>query len=143
MRMGDVIYADRGMYQHFGIYAGNGRVIHHAANSGDFGFNIAVRETSFERFAKGDKVSVYEIPQNNMRYSRAETLRRAKSQIGKSDYNILFNNCEHFAMWCKTGKRHSNQVEDAGQEIAEHVLGGVMNVLEHIADGLDELAAAI
>jgi cell wall-associated NlpC family hydrolase len=143
MRIGDVIYADRGKYQHYGIYAGNSRVIHHAADSDDFGFNIAVRETSFERFANGDKVSVYDIPQNDTRYSRAETLRRAKSQIGKSDYNILFNNCEHFAIWCKTGKRHSNQVEDAGQEIAEKVVGGIMNVLEHITDGLEEFASSI
>ncbi|GHU14335.1 hypothetical protein FACS1894161_4930 [Spirochaetia bacterium] len=143
MRIGDVIYADRGKYCHYGIYAGNGRVIHHAANSRDFGFNIAVRETSFERFAKGDKVFVYEIPLNNMRYSGAETLRRARSQIGKRDFNLLFNNCEHFAMWCKTGKRHSNQVEDTGQEIAEYVLGGIMNALEQIANGLEEFAASI
>ena len=40
------------------------------------------------------------------------TLRRAMSRIGEQNYNLLFNNCEHFANWCKTGRHRSGQVED-------------------------------
>ena len=29
------------------------------------------------------------------------TLRRAMGRLGEQDYNLLFNNCEHFATWCK------------------------------------------
>ena len=32
------------------------------------------------------------------------------SRIGEQNYNLLFNNCEHFATWCKTGRHHSAQV---------------------------------
>jgi Lecithin retinol acyltransferase len=39
---------------------------------------------------------------------------RAKSRLGESEYNLLFNNCEHFATWCKTGAPASKQVESAG-----------------------------
>ena len=33
-------------------------------------------------------------------------------RLGEQDYNLLFNNCEHFANWCKTGRHRSSQVED-------------------------------
>ena len=33
------------------------------------------------------------------------------SRIGEQRYNLLFNNCEHFASWCKTGRHQSGQVE--------------------------------
>jgi hypothetical protein len=33
-------------------------------------------------------------------------------RIGEQNYNLLFNNCEHFAHWCKTGRHRSNQVEN-------------------------------
>ena len=43
-------------------------------------------------------------------YSPRETVRRARSRIGESDYNLATNNCEHFAIWCKTGISESHQV---------------------------------
>ena len=51
-------------------------------------------------------------------YSPEETLRRAESQIGKNGfngkdgYNVLWRNCEHFAIWCKTGIEESSQIEN-------------------------------
>ena len=42
---GDIVVASRFLYRHYGIYAGNGRVIHYAAENGDFGANAMVRET--------------------------------------------------------------------------------------------------
>ena len=36
---------------------------------------------------------------------------KAKSRLGESSYNILFNNCEHFALCCKTGSDRSFQVK--------------------------------
>lgn len=44
-------------------------------------------------------------------YSPKETIERARSQIGKHDYNLVFNNCEHFALWCKTGIHESKQID--------------------------------
>lgn len=44
-------------------------------------------------------------------YPPAETIRRAKSKLGETKYNLLFNNCEHYAIWCKTGLHKSHQVE--------------------------------
>ena len=43
-------------------------------------------------------------------YSPNETIKRAISRIGEEDYNLLINNCEHFAVWCKTGVARSYQI---------------------------------
>lgn len=45
-------------------------------------------------------------------YSAQETVERAKSRIGETEYNLAFNNCEHFALWCKTGLKESSQVDE-------------------------------
>ena len=43
-------------------------------------------------------------------YSGDETIMRARSKLGEGGYNLAFNNCEHFAVWCKTGEDRSSQV---------------------------------
>jgi hypothetical protein len=56
---------------------------------------------------------------NLFRYNYAEedclpaeqVLQRATSWVGKKiKYDLLMNNCEHFARWCKTGKAESEQI---------------------------------
>ena len=32
---------------------------------------------------------------------QTEILRRAHSALGFSGYDLMFNNCEHFAHWCR------------------------------------------
>lgn len=44
-------------------------------------------------------------------YSPKETVERALSRVGESKYNLVTNNCEHFAIWCKTGVAESFQVK--------------------------------
>ena len=44
-------------------------------------------------------------------YTPEETIRRAKERIGENGYNLIANNCEHFALWCKTGVSMSFQVQ--------------------------------
>ena len=36
---------------------------------------------------------------------------RARRRLGERKYNLLHNNCEHFALWCKTGISSSGQVK--------------------------------
>jgi hypothetical protein len=46
------------------------------------------------------------------KYTKKETLERAKSKLGKGEYNLIYNNCEHFVWWCKTGIERSEQIEE-------------------------------
>lgn len=54
----------------------------------------------------------YDIDKDFHLYSAEETVERAESQLGKGEYDLAINNCEHFAVWCKTGLYRSYQVEE-------------------------------
>jgi hypothetical protein len=149
---GDILVTDRILYRHYGIYAGNGLVIHYASQSGDFGSDVKVRECSLKDFSRGsrcfridetravDKEHLLEslgrliTSQDNQNligeiiagigrllrtpltvYSPEETVNRARSRLGENRYNLVFNNCEHFALWCKTGISESGQVNAAAK----------------------------
>lgn len=42
-------------------------------------------------------------------YSPEATIQRAKKRIGERRYNVITNNCESFAFWCKIGMNWSAQ----------------------------------
>jgi len=111
MALGDQIYVYRellnlsGVYEHHGIDCGDGSVIHYRKPS------EVIEQTSMETFAKGSRV----YPRNYSQgfcYLPEIVVNRAKSRLGEHKYNLLFNNCEHFATWCKTGRSESQQIQD-------------------------------
>lgn len=111
LRPGDIVKAFRGLYFHYGVYVGDGRVVHFSS-TGDNELDAAsadIVETSLEQFAKDDPVSV-DMSGKTM-YCREEVVRRARAAIGTKlgTYNLLSNNCEHFANWCRCGQLISRQ----------------------------------
>lgn len=50
-------------------------------------------------------------------YSASETIERARARVGEAQYTLWGNNCEHFAIWCKTGVAESHQVNDICRRI--------------------------
>jgi hypothetical protein len=93
-----------GLYQHHGIDLGDGTVAHYLEGR-------QILRSPLEAFSRGQPVSV--VPYDPKACSPAgTTLRRAMGRLGEQNYNLLFNNCEHFAHWCKTGRHRSAQVED-------------------------------
>ena len=150
LRKGDVIGVHRGVYDHYGIYTGNNEVIHFSNEGSDFGSDICVRRATLSQFKDGaDNVFVVDFeayrdyvenPElfdfrglfklafddlfgNEMTiYSPEETVKRAESQLGKGKYNLVVNNCEHFAVWCKTGKHESSQVQNFLEAIGSVII---------------------
>ncbi len=49
-------------------------------------------------------------------------VRNARRMIGDDNYNLFTNNCEHFAMWCKTGISSSDQIDKAEEMIVSNEL---------------------
>jgi hypothetical protein len=154
LKKGDVIFARRMVYRHYGIYAGRKKVIHYAKKEINVRPKTAIEETSIAEFSKGDPVYVIKFSKKaDFLYSPGKTLKRAKSRIGMTDYNLVFNNCEHFAYWCKTGKHESSQVKDVceqlfnkrfeldelKEEIADKVWGSVCDILDSLSDKLNDL----
>ena len=91
-----------GLFLHHGIDLGDGSVAHYLEGR-------EILRSPLEDFSRGQDVSVVSHDQAS---PAGVTLRRAMSRIGEQNYNLLFNNCEHFANWCKTGRHRSGQVED-------------------------------
>ncbi len=151
---GDVIFASRFGYNHYGIYSGDNKVIHYCKEENGTCKGI-IKETSLDYFLNGDKLHIcrfneitlrklleenllldkafflvggpalyllskaYKFVSNESQETRSaknifdpqETVERARSSIGMKEYNLVVHNCEHFAIWCKTGVHSSKQVE--------------------------------
>ena len=111
MAKGDCIYVYRnfgalaGVYKHYGIDCGDGTVIHYRKPS------EVIERTSMETFSQGNPVYVAKYSKG-FAYIPDVVVERAKSRLGEHDYNLLSNNCEHFACWCKTGISDSKQVRN-------------------------------
>lgn len=109
MARGEQIYTLReflnidGVYEHHGIDCGDGTVIHYRKGT------ETIERTSKEYFT--DRRTVY-VKRYPVRYIAETVIQRAESRLGERKYNIVFNNCEHFATWCITGVSHSQQVKN-------------------------------
>lgn len=111
---GDVLAAERGLYRHYGIFAGGGKVIHFVGlyHGKRNLLHVRVRETSLEEFVRGSTVFV-DNSSNGDRRPREEIVREARKYLDKKfgrGYNLITNNCEHFAHWCESGHHVSYQV---------------------------------
>ncbi len=101
-----------GLFNHHGIDLGDGTVAHYLEGR-------EILRNSVDDFRQGQPLSVIDYADAS---PAGVTLRRAMSRIGEQNYNLLFNNCEHFATWCKTGRHRSGQI-DSVLERARHWSG--------------------
>ena len=46
-----------------------------------------------------------------------QVIARARQRVGEKSYNLLANNCEHFARACKSGIHSSEQVDTVNERI--------------------------
>ena len=129
LKLGDIVFCERrsgllgrNLYQHYGVYAGYHKIIHYV--KGDSPLDGRIAETSIEEFCDGDTLYIAEddsllsIFQDSdvtaSFYGPRKTVQRARSMIDKGDYNLFDHNCEHFALWCKTGQLESTQLSIEG-----------------------------
>ncbi len=132
-------------YQHHGIDCGDGSVIHYRKVG-----TATVSRTSFKAFAQGNPV--YTFPQS-VSFIPDVVLKRAESRLGEQRYNLFFNNCEHFANWCKIGKTISPQLDNFGLRLEQIKLPSGLTrqaaqqetpqaILDLFARALDNIAIA-
>ena len=111
MAKGDCIYVYRnfgqleGLYKHYGIDCGDSTVIHYRKPS------ETIEQTSLATFSRDNPIYIAEYSEG-FGYIPDVVVERAKSRLGEQNYNLLFNNCEHFTSWCKTGTNDSKQVRN-------------------------------
>lgn len=109
-----------GGFDHDGIYVGHSTVTHFTNVRGGKS-NARITTSSLETFRAGGMIRV-------IAYSKCDpvdvVLARARIRQGDAGYDVVANNCQHFAEWCKTGIHRSRQVETVKRVSAAVVLGG-------------------
>ena len=113
---GDQIRVNRGLYYHYGIYESDAVVYQFAAPTGVeiSAENAVVHTVSLLEFLKGDELEVreYDLEELKKKRSPSEIIDYAKSHLGEKGYDLIRNNCEHFANRCTFGESVSTQIED-------------------------------
>lgn len=97
--LADHLRASRFGYTHHGLYFGHYQVIHYQ--------NGKVRVDSLEDFKKGCEIRVIDSVTT---YSKENIISRAFSRLGEREYNLIFNNCEHFVNWCRSGSKTTDSI---------------------------------
>ena len=111
-------------YTHHGIYMGNRKIIHFAGSISEK-IDPTVHETDLSTFLKGGILRRHDY---NRRLLPYETVRIAKEQLTNGRYSMIWNNCEHFATYCATGKKKSRQVRRAISGLSTVAVGVVIYV---------------
>ena len=111
---GDIIRVKNGSVFHYGIYVSDDEVI-------QFGLppslrekdkeNIVVVSTDIETFSCGQFVEVgsFTIKDRKKKFKPEIVVENAKNRLNEGGYDIIHNNCEHFAFECYCGKHYSSQ----------------------------------
>lgn len=114
-RPGDILRIPVEHLYHFGIYAGENRVV-------QFGSAdrlpcpqpelLRVQVTSLEDFCGGrePETAVFE-PDDGTVFPAAQRIQRALSRVGEGNYDFMRNNCEHFVYECAFGRHMAPQTD--------------------------------
>uniref|UniRef100_A0A8C5R973 LRAT domain-containing protein n=1 Tax=Leptobrachium leishanense TaxID=445787 RepID=A0A8C5R973_9ANUR len=141
---GDLIEYQRLGYQHWGIYVGDGFVVHltdqdgFSSISSAFGASAVVRKDRMERVAAG---CYYKV---NNKYDGKRTplpirkvVHAALDKVGETlNYSLTSENCEHFVTELRYGESFSDQEK---KQIGHNVTQNSKNGLDKIVGTLSKL----
>ena len=99
LHAGDHIYCYRKGYSHHGIYAGDGMVWEY---DGTDIHDAHVQYSTITNFAMGDRINRLNYKPD---FPPDIILQRAASRVFCGDYDLLRNNCLHYALWCRLSSK--------------------------------------
>ena len=114
---GDMIRVASGSIYHFGIYVSDDEVIQFGLAPSQ---QVLLRDSEVEvlssdiyGFLAGGFLEVCEFDRKERKKNRKpdQVVAYARSKIGTRGYNIIYNNCEHFANECISGKPSCEQAD--------------------------------
>lgn len=94
--LGDHLFCERPNYTHHGVYSGKGQVLNYRGGE--------IRYDEMSEFLLDSPLYVLPESESPCNYEPEEILYRGRSRLGENRYNLIFNNCEHFARWCRNGE---------------------------------------
>ena len=118
-RRGDMIRVRLGSIYHYGVFVSEDEVIAFGLppieRYKDDPRRLVVCATDIDVFSCGEIVerAVPERAEKRRMNSPDRAVSLAKSRLGETGYDLLYNNCEHFATECVFGERRCSEEEDA------------------------------
>lgn len=120
-KRGDMIRTKVRFYYHYGIFVDETCVVQFGMpdNTGVDPDTIAVLTTDIDTFMNGAMPETARLTaaERKKRRSPEKTVEYALSKVGTRGYNILHNNCEHFANECLFGEARSGFLDDVREKI--------------------------
>lgn len=114
---GDMLRVASGSIYHFGIYASRDEVIAFGLAPSQRPLlrdsEVEVLSTDLDTFLSGGdaEVAVFGPEEKKSHRTPDEAIGYARSKLGMRGYNIIYNNCEHFANECISGKPSCEQAD--------------------------------
>lgn len=102
---------------HYGVYVSDTEVIQFGKNPslriGATEADVCVLSTDINEFRNGTypEFADMSFSEKMKRLNPEKTVKLARERLGEGGYNIIHNNCEHFAYECVFGKKYSSQEE--------------------------------
>lgn len=96
IKPGDHLFVQRPGFTHHGLYMGGNLVLHYHMGR--------VKVSVPEEFTEGARIHKKPEEESPAAYSGEEIIKRGLSRYGENQYNMVFNNCEHFARWARNGQ---------------------------------------
>lgn len=118
---GDMIRVPLGGVYHYGIFASESEIIQFGLpplpeyRDRPGAFQVLATDMALFSCGKIVEVGIPEKEERQKRFSREETLRRARARLGEGGYDLLRNNCEHFVWDCAFGQKKCTQYDEAIQ----------------------------
>ena len=122
LKQGDIIVAKKyqGTYLHYGVYVGNGEVVHFSYHHGEKIRDTRIIKTSYAEFTNGSPTFREPLREGIEPNSGKETARIAEQMVDNNfgGYNLKNNNCEHFANYCKYNQKESYQIKELAERFS-------------------------
>ena len=143
LQPGDLIqvkgsYIQQWFYSHFAVYYGNGYIIH--VYKPTLGEPVKVMQDLMVDIFQGSLVRKNNHMDNTIHFhakTPREIVLTARSMVDQIwDYDLLTNNCEHFAAFCRYGRKVSLQSGGIADIRAGHITKG--EFLDHCVQSVKE-----
>ena len=129
-RPGDMVRVKvNSQMDHYGVFVSDSEVIQFGKNPslrlGLADTDVFVCATDIDEFRDGGYPEFADLSfsEKLKRFKTDKIIENARSRIGEGGYNIIYNNCEHFAYECIFGKKYSSQAEKAKEVIKKMATG--------------------
>lgn len=122
-KFGDMVRTKVSFYYHYGIFVSESEVIQFGLPNDPMraAQQIRVLCTDVTAFLQGGDLEVM-VPNRAARKTMRtpeQIVAVARQRIGEGGYDILHNNCEHFANDCVFGQPHSAFLQDVREKLRQ------------------------